>query len=141
MRRAVTWMSRLRWSAGKAATAAFELAGMHGTHQVNETSLRGRHSDRKGAAGIAAVLSQLRDSKTRPFVLGSWRFKMEKNSEHKRAKNEETLSDQEILWTIRYLDPDQKDKATDGGVIITIILLALVAIVCLVVALVYSRGM
>lgn len=102
------------------------------------TSLRARHSDRKGAASIAAVLSQLRDSKPLPFVLTMWRFNMEKNTEHKRAKDEETLSDQEIQWTIRYLDPDVKDKATDGGVIIT--LLALFAIVCAVVAVLYSRG-
>jgi hypothetical protein len=103
------------------------------------TSLRARHSDRKGAAGIAAVLSQLRDSKPRPFVLTLWRSNMEKNTEHKKAKDEETLSDQEIRWTIRYLDPDVKDKATDGGVIIT--LLALFAIVCVVVAVLYSRGL
>jgi len=57
---------------------------------------------------------------------------MEKNTEYKKAKDEETLSDQEIRWTIRYLDPDVKDKATDGGVIIT--LLAVFAIVCVVVA-------
>jgi hypothetical protein len=103
------------------------------------TLLRARHSDRKGAAGIAAVLSQLRDSKPRPFVLTLWRFNMEKNTEHKKAKDEETLSDQEIWWTIRYLDPDAKDQATDGGVIIT--LLALFAIVCVVVAVLYSRGL
>ena len=103
------------------------------------TLLRARHSDRKGAAGIAAVLSQLRDSKPRPFVLTLWRFNMEKNTEHKKAKDEETLSDQEIWWTIRYLDPDAKDQATDGGVIIT--LLALFAIVCVVVAVRYSRGL
>jgi|GEM_PF-4747354 len=66
---------------------------------------------------------------------------MEKNTEHKKAKDEETLSDQEIRWTIRYLDPDAKDKATDGGVIITITLLALFAIVCVVVAVLYSRGL
>jgi hypothetical protein len=64
---------------------------------------------------------------------------MEKNTEHKKAKDEETLSDQEIWQTIRYLDPDLKDKATDGGVIIT--LLALFAIVCVVVAVFYSRGL
>jgi hypothetical protein len=103
------------------------------------SSLRGRHSDRKGAAGIAAVLSQLRDSKPRPFLLRMWRFNMEKNTEHKRAKDEETLSDQEIWWTIRYLDPDLKDKSTDGGVIIP--LLAIFAIVCVVVAVLYSRGL
>ena len=66
---------------------------------------------------------------------------MEKNTEHKKAKDEETLSDQEIRWTIRYLDPDVKDKATDGEVIITITLLALFAIVCVVVAVLYSRGL
>jgi len=64
---------------------------------------------------------------------------MEKNTEHKNAKDEETVSDQEIWWTIRYLDPDLKDKATDAGVIIT--LLAIFAIVCAVVAVLYSRGL
>jgi hypothetical protein len=92
---------------------------------------------------MAAVLSQLRDSKRRPFVLTLWRFNMEKNTEHKKAKDEETLSDQEIWWTIRYLDPDVdvKDEGTDGGVITTITLLALVAIVCVVMAVLYSRGL
>jgi len=64
---------------------------------------------------------------------------MEKNTDGKQAKDEETVSDQEIWWTIRYLDPDLKDKATDGGVILT--LLALFAIVCAVVAVLYSRGL
>src|SRR5260370_11852710 len=83
------------------------------------SSLRGRHSDRKGAAGIAAVLSQLCDSKPRPFLLRMWRFNMDKNTEHKRAKDEETLSYQEIWWTIRYFDPDLKDKSIDRVSIIT----------------------
>jgi hypothetical protein len=64
---------------------------------------------------------------------------MEKNTEHKKAGDEETLSAQEIWWTIRYLDPDLKDTATDGGVIVT--LLALFAIVCIVVAVLYGRGL
>ena len=64
---------------------------------------------------------------------------MEKNTKHKKAKDEETVSGQEIWWTIRYLDPDLKDKATDGGVIIT--LLAIFAIVCAVVAVLYGRGL
>jgi hypothetical protein len=64
---------------------------------------------------------------------------MEKNTEHKKAKDEETLSGPEIWCTIRYLDPEVKDKATDGGVTIT--LLAFFAIVCAVVAALYSRGL
>lgn len=64
---------------------------------------------------------------------------MEKNTEHTKAKDEETVSDQEILWAIRYLDPDLKDKATDGGVVIT--LLAIFAIICVVVAVLHSRGL
>jgi hypothetical protein len=64
---------------------------------------------------------------------------MAKNIEHKKAKDEETPSDQETWWTIRYLDPDVKDKASDNGVIITV--LALFAVVCVVVALLYSRGL
>jgi hypothetical protein len=65
---------------------------------------------------------------------------MEKNAAHKKAKDEETHSDQEIWWTIRYLDPDVKDKATDGRLTI-ITLLALFAIVCAAVAVLYSRGL
>jgi len=102
-------------------------------------TLYARHSDATQSAGVAAVPIQLRDSKPRPFVLTLWRFNMEKNTEHKNAKDEDTVSDQEIWWTIRYLDPDLKDKATDGGVIIT--LLAIFAIVCAVVAVLYSRGL
>ena len=64
---------------------------------------------------------------------------MEKNTEHKKAKDEETLSDDEIRCSIRYLDLDVKDEATDGGVTIT--LLAFFAIVCAVVAVLYSRGL
>jgi hypothetical protein len=64
---------------------------------------------------------------------------MEKNSGNKQAKDEETISDQEIWWAIRYLDPDVNDEASDRGVIIS--LLALFAIVCIVVAVIYSRGL
>jgi type IV secretory pathway component VirB8 len=64
---------------------------------------------------------------------------MEKNSEHKKAKDEETLSDQEIWSTIRYLDPEVKDKAAAGGLIIA--LLALFAIVGVVVGVLYSCGL
>ena len=70
-----------------------------------------------------------------------WRFNIEENIEHKKAKDEETLSDQEICRSIRYLDPDVKDKATDGGVITGITLLALAALVCVVIAVLYSRGL
>jgi len=66
---------------------------------------------------------------------------MEKDTEHREAKDEETPSDQEIWWTIRYLDSDLKDRATDGGVTVTIALLALAAIVCVVVAVLNSRGL
>jgi hypothetical protein len=64
---------------------------------------------------------------------------MKRDTEHKNAQDEEILSDQEIWWTIRYLDPDVKDKAANGAVIVT--LLALVATVCIVVAVLYSRGL
>ncbi len=65
---------------------------------------------------------------------------MAKNIERKKAKKEETLSDQEEIWlTIRYLDPDVKRKACDSGVIVT--LLVLFSIVCVVVALLYGRGL
>jgi hypothetical protein len=108
-------------------------------HEVNGPRFVQAILTAKGVAGIAAVLSQLRDSRPRPLVLTLWRFDMEKNAEHKKEKDEETLSDEEVWWTIRYLDPDVKDKADDGGVIIT--LLALFAIICVVVAVLYSRGL
>ena len=38
---------------------------------------------------------------------------MEKKAAHKKARDEQTPSDQEIWWTIRYLDPDDKDKNKD----------------------------
>src|SRR5260370_5625013 len=64
---------------------------------------------------------------------------MAKNIAHKKAKDEETLSNQEIWRTILYLDPAVKRKTWASGVIIT--LLALFSIVCAVVALLYSRGL
>jgi hypothetical protein len=51
--------------------------------------------------------------------------------------DEQGLSDQEIWWKIRYLDPDT--KRSDSVVIITV--LAILAIVGIVVALLYGRGL
>jgi hypothetical protein len=62
---------------------------------------------------------------------------MGKNIEHKKATDEQGLSDQEIRWKIRYLDPDI--KRSDSVVIFTV--LAILAIVGIVVALLYSRGL
>jgi hypothetical protein len=62
---------------------------------------------------------------------------MEKHIEHKKAKDEQNLSDREIRWKIRYLDPDI--KRSDSVVIFTV--LAILAIVGIVVALLYSRGL
>jgi hypothetical protein len=62
---------------------------------------------------------------------------MEKHIEHKKAKAEQSLSDREIWWMIRYLDPDI--KRSDSVVAITV--LAIVSIVGVVVALLYSRGL
>jgi hypothetical protein len=62
---------------------------------------------------------------------------MEKHVEHNKAKNEQSLSDQEIWWKIRYLDPD--NKRSDSVLIITV--LAILSIVGAVVALLYSRGL
>ena len=62
---------------------------------------------------------------------------MGNNIERKKATDEQGLSDQEIWWKIRYLDPDT--KCSDSVVIITV--LAILAIVGVVVALLYSRGL
>ena len=62
---------------------------------------------------------------------------MGNNIERKKATDEQGLSDQEIWWKIRYLDPDI--KRSDSVVIITV--LAILAIVGVVVALLYSRGL
>ena len=62
---------------------------------------------------------------------------MGNNIEHKKATNEQGLSDQEICWKIRYLDPDI--KRSDSVVIITVT--AVFAIVGVVVALLYGRGL
>jgi len=60
-----------------------------------------------------------------------------KHIEHKKAMDEQGLSDKEIWWKIRYLDPDI--KRSDSVVIITV--LAILAIVGIVVALLYDRGL
>jgi hypothetical protein len=62
---------------------------------------------------------------------------MEKHIEHKKAKDEQSLSDREIWWKIRYLDPDI--KRSDSVVIISV--LAILSIVGVVVALLHSRGL
>ena len=62
---------------------------------------------------------------------------MGKNIEHKQATDEQGLSHEEIWWKIRYLDPDI--KRSDSVVIITV--LAILSIVGVVVALLYSRGL
>jgi hypothetical protein len=64
---------------------------------------------------------------------------MARNTGDKQPKDEETISEQEIWWTIRYLDPDVKDETSDRGVIIT--LLALLIMVCVVVVVLYSCGL
>jgi hypothetical protein len=60
-----------------------------------------------------------------------------KHIEHKKTTDEQGLSDQEIWWNIRYLDPDI--KRSDSVVIITV--LTILAIVGIVVALLYGRGL
>jgi hypothetical protein len=62
---------------------------------------------------------------------------MENHIEHKKAKDEQSFSNRETRWKIRYLDPDI--KRIDSVVIITA--LAIVSIVGVVVALLYSRGL
>ena len=62
---------------------------------------------------------------------------MGNNIEHKKSTNEQGLSDQEIWWKIRYLDPDIKGR--DSVVIITV--LAILAIVGVVVVLLYGHGL
>jgi hypothetical protein len=95
--------------------------------------------DIKGRTGFAQQKTtiRLRDSKRVHFVWASWRFNMEKHIEHKKAKDEQSLSDQEIWWKIRDLDPDI--KRSDSVVIITV--LAILLIVGVVIASLYSRGL
>jgi hypothetical protein len=62
---------------------------------------------------------------------------MGKHIEHKTTTDEQGLSDQEIWWKIRYLDPDT--TRSDSVVIITV--LAILAIVGIAVAVLYGRGL
>jgi hypothetical protein len=62
---------------------------------------------------------------------------MGKHIEHKKTTDEQGFSDQEIWWKICYLDPDT--KRSDSVVISTV--LAILAIVGIVVALLYGRGL
>jgi hypothetical protein len=81
------------WWAVEDAAAAFEPAGMHAVRTKSIDTLRARHPDHQAAPGVAAVLTQLHDSKPNPFVLASWRFNMAKNTGDKQTKDEETISD------------------------------------------------
>ena len=62
---------------------------------------------------------------------------MGKHIEDKKATDEQGLSNQEIWWKIPYLDPDM--KRSDSVVIITV--LAILLIVGVVIALLYSHGL
>jgi hypothetical protein len=64
---------------------------------------------------------------------------VEKNTEQKKKNDEETVSDQEIWSTIRYLDRDTKTKASNIAVAITS--LAIFSIVCIVCVLLLLRGL
>ena len=62
---------------------------------------------------------------------------MGKHIEHKKPTDEQGLSEKEIWWKIRYLDPDI--KRSHSAVIITV--LTILTIVGIVVALLYGRGL
>jgi hypothetical protein len=63
---------------------------------------------------------------------------MARNTEQKKASDQETISDQEIWPAIRYLDPDAKKDTSDIAVVIT--LAGLLCIVCIVCVLLHLRG-
>jgi hypothetical protein len=71
------------------------------------------------------------------YRAGYGRFKVEKNTEQKKKNHEETVSDQEIWWTIRYLDPDKKGTAHNIAVIVT---LAVIFSICLACIVLHFRG-
>jgi hypothetical protein len=85
----------------------------------------------------AETAIQLRDSKRVHFVRALRRFNVGKPIEHKKTQDEQSLSDQEIWSKIRYLDPDI--RRTDSVVII--VTLAILSMVGVVLALLYSRGL
>ena len=64
---------------------------------------------------------------------------VEKNIEQNKQNDEETISDQEIWSTIRYLDPDTKIKASN--IAVTSTLLAIFSLVCIVCVLLHLRGL
>jgi hypothetical protein len=64
---------------------------------------------------------------------------MAKNTEQKKASDQETISNQEIWPAIRYLDPDAEKDTT--GIALVITLVGLVCIVCIVCLLFYLRGL
>ena len=64
---------------------------------------------------------------------------MARNTEQKKASDQETISDQEIWSSIRYLDPDAKKDTSDIAVFITLI--DLFCIVCIVCVLLHLSGL
>jgi hypothetical protein len=64
---------------------------------------------------------------------------MARNTEQKKASDQETASDQEIWLEIRYLDPDAKKDTSDIAVAITSI--SLLCIICIVYVLLHLSGL
>jgi hypothetical protein len=52
--------------------------------------------------------------------------------QQKKVNDEETVSDQEIWSTIRYLDPDTKTKASDIVAIVTLTVIFSICLACVV---------
>jgi hypothetical protein len=46
---------------------------------------------------------------------------MARNTEQKKARDQETISDQEIWPAICYLDPDAEEDTSDIAVVITLV--------------------
>ena len=64
---------------------------------------------------------------------------MDKNTTHTTSTDEQTISELEILWAIRYLDPDMDPETSD--VVVFVVLVAIVSVAFVVCFLLRLRGL
>ncbi len=66
---------------------------------------------------------------------------MPRGNAQKEANDSEIISDREVWSAIRYLDPESESERRQGDIAAAIVLMAIVCIVCMVIALLNLRGL
>ena len=66
---------------------------------------------------------------------------MPRGNAQREANDSEIISDREVWSAIRYLDPESESERRQGDIAAAIVLMAIVCIVCMVIALLNLRGL